>query len=163
MSTTKRIEDQIQVLADPVALELGFEIVQVQYHREAGGAICRVLIDKPGGVTVEDCKVMSREIGDILDVEDPIPSKYRLEVSSPGLDRPLVKESDFERFAGHRISLKAAQAVDGRKKFTGILKRLAGQRVMMEVDGTEVEIALSNIKKANLVPELDGFPAKSGV
>lgn len=163
MSTTTRIEDQVLTLADPVASELGLEIVLVQFLREAGGTICRILIDKPGGITVEDCRNMSRELADILDVEDPIPSKYRLEVSSPGLDRPLVKESDYEKYAGLKITLRAEQAIEGRRKFTGVLKRLDGQKVMMEVEGSEVEIPLSNIKKANLVPELDGFPAKSDV
>jgi len=141
---TGRIAEQIERLAGPVALDLGLELVQVQYRRD-------------GGVKVEDCKRLSRELGDVLDVEDPIPTPYRLEVSSPGLDRPLVKPEDFQRFAGQRIVLQTEAPISGRKKFTGELVGLRDGVVLIEVDGTRYEIEQAGIATANLVPDIGGL------
>lgn len=154
---TGRIAEQIERLAGPVALDLGLELVQVQYRREAGGWVLRLLIDRDGGVKVEDCKRLSRELGDVLDVEDPIPTPYRLEVSSPGLDRPLVKPEDFQRFAGQRIVLQTEAPISGRKKFTGELVGLRDGVVLIEVDGTRYEIEQAGIATANLVPDIGGL------
>ena len=106
MPDNRRIAAEVERLAAPVAAFLGLDIVQVTYRRESHGWVLRLLIERAGeegGVQVGDCQRLSRELGDVLDVEDPVPTQYRLEVSSPGLDRPLVKPVDFERFSGWRV------------------------------------------------------------
>jgi ribosome maturation factor RimP len=115
----------------------------------------RLFIDAPGGITLGDCEKVSREVEGLLDVEDPIPQNYRLEVSSPGLDRPLVKPEHFERFAGQpaRVQLLAPLA-GGRRKFQGVLRGVQGADVMLETaDAGTVALALANIERARLVPE----------
>ena len=119
----------------------------------------RLFIDKPGGVTHEDCAFVSREVGTILDVEDAIPGgSYTLEVSSPGLDRKLTKAADYERFAGSRVRLSTREPVEGTRHFEGRLQGLHDGRVALEVGSKKVpahtiEIELGDIEKANLVPE----------
>jgi len=140
-------------LAEPLAESRGLEIVQVQYRRESAGFVLRVFIDRASGVTIDDCSGFSREFSDILDVEDPVPGRYSLEVSSPGLDRPLARERDFARFSGRLITLSAAEPVEGRRNFKGTLLGVADGAVRLRVDGREYAVALSNIAKANLVPE----------
>jgi ribosome maturation factor RimP len=104
-------------LVEPVAKGLGLEVVEVEYTFERGSMVLRIYIDRPGGVTVDDCADLSREFSTILDVEDPIPEHYSLEVSSPGIDRPLAKEADFIRFAGHGAKIRTKEAIDGRRNF----------------------------------------------
>jgi ribosome maturation factor RimP len=117
----------------------------------------RLFVDAAGGVTLGDCERGSREVEGLLDVEDPIPQNYRLEVSSPGLDRPLVKPAHFERFAGSVAKVQlAAPREGGRRKFQGVLRGLRDGRVMLETaDAGTVEIALGEIERARLVPEYE--------
>jgi ribosome maturation factor RimP len=147
------IERRVTELAEPLAESRGLEIVQVQYRRETGGFVLRLFLDRPGGVTIDDCSDFSREFSDVLDVEDPVPGRYSLEVSSPGLDRPLCRERDFARFAGRSITLTASEPVEGRRRFKGTLLGVEDGSVRMTVDGRSYAIALSNVAKANLVPE----------
>lgn len=153
MTRERDIEQRVLDLAEPLAATRGLEVVQVQYRREAGGFVLRLFLDRPGGVTIDDCGAFSREFSDLLDVEDPVPGRYALEVSSPGLDRPLARPKDFERFSGHAITLTAAAPVEGRRHFRGTLLGLADGAVRLRVDGREYTLALSNVTKANLVPE----------
>ncbi len=163
MTEQTSVAQAVQRLAEPVASDLGLELVHVVYQHEPEGWVLRLLIErKEGRVTVEDCRRLSRDLADLLDVEDPIPSAYRLEVSSPGLDRPLVKETDFDRFAGRKITLRTHQPMDGRKKFTGLLIGRKQGRIELEIDGTRLAFDPATIAKANLVPEIDGFPSRPG-
>jgi ribosome maturation factor RimP len=121
--------DQIRVIADRVAASRGLEIWDIQSRREAGGHVVRVFIDRPGpsaspeeSVSIEDCAEVNRELGTILDVEDPLPFAYTLEVSSPGLDRPLRHAGDYRRFAGRRAKVVVKEAVDNQKAFDGHLR-----------------------------------------
>ena len=155
----ERIAERITGLVTPVAEMLGLEIVSVVYRREAEGFVLRIFIDRPEGVTLNDCTSLSRELSAILDVEDPIPSAYRLEVSSPGLDRPLVKPGDFDRFAGREITLKTDVPQAGeRRNFRGLLVGTREQFVLIEVDGVRYEIEYAQIARANLVPEIGESP-----
>jgi ribosome maturation factor RimP len=154
----KQIEDAVFHLCQPAARSAGLEVVQVQYRRETLGWVLRVLIDRPGGVTVDDCTSFSRELSDLLDVEELISSRFHLEVSSPGLDRPLTCLSDFIRFAGNQITLRSAQPVDGRSNFKGKLLGVENDHVIIEVDGKKVSILWSGVEKANLVPVFEGSP-----
>ena len=134
----------------------GLELVDVEFKRERDARVLRVFIDKPGGVGVDDCAQVSNEVGMMLDVENPIPHSFTLEVSSPGLDRPLRKAEDFERFAGSfvRIRLKADRA--GRKKFRGRLEKLDGDVVVIfdEAEGRARTLTLGDIASARLDIEL---------
>jgi ribosome maturation factor RimP len=120
----------------------------------------RIYLDKPGGVTLDDCATVSREVGTILDVEDVIPGgQYTLEVSSPGLDRKLTKTADYERFAGSLVKLQTREAVNGSRNFQGRLQGLHDGRITLEIPAkkktpaSQVEVELKNVEKANLVPE----------
>lgn len=147
----EEIEGRIRPLAEPVAEGLGVELVAVDYTSEHGRKILRVYIDKPGGITVDDCEKLSRELGTVLDVEDPIPQSYNLEVSSPGLDRPLKTEKDFERFAGRRAKIRTRTPVDGRRNFKASIDSVgAGVVQVTDFDGKKFSIAVSEIEKAKL-------------
>lgn len=149
------LEGKLMALAQPVVDGLGMELVDVAFVTEHGRRVLRVTIDKPGGVTVDDCGDVSRELGTILDVEDPIPQRYTLEVSSPGLDRPLLSEKDFIRFTGKKARIKTREAVEGRKNFKATIEAVEGGRVKVtDFDGKVFEIPLSNIDRARLEVEI---------
>lgn len=145
------LEDKIKTLAEPVAQSLGLELVDVTYTTEHGKRILRIFIDKQGGVTLNDCSDLSRELSTVLDVEDPIPQSYVLEVSSPGLDRPLIKEQDFIRFQGKKAKIKAKAPIEGRKNFKAVIDGVEDHEVLVtDFDGKKFRIPLSNIDKAKL-------------
>ena len=137
-------------LLEPAIEALGYELVELEFPPH----LLRIYIDREGGVTVDDCEVVSRQVSAVLDVEDPISGAYTLEVSSPGLDRPLRKETDFIRFAGERAKIELSLPdKDGRRRFTGTLKGCDAGEVLIEVDGEEHRLPLADIGKARLVPE----------
>jgi ribosome maturation factor RimP len=131
------------------------ELVHIEYRREAGGRVMRLYIDKPGGVKLDDCVAISRELSDILDARADANEPYRLEVSSPGIDRPLGKLEDFQRFAGSKAKIRTSSAIGGRKNFTGILKAVVDETIEMEIDGRTVAIAHNIISQARLVAEIE--------
>jgi len=147
-------QDGFRAMLAPAIEALGFELVGTEVVRGGGQAVFRVYIDRPEGITVDDCAAVSRQVSAILDVEDPIPGQYVLEVSSPGLDRPLMRAQDFERFAGSLATVRTAQPVGGRRNFKGVLLGVNAGQVGIEVDGTRLELPLALIEKARLVPEL---------
>ncbi|MBW2450926.1 MAG: ribosome maturation factor RimP, partial [Deltaproteobacteria bacterium] len=143
--------------------DFGFELVELDFKTEGRSWLVRIFIDKPGGVTLDDCVSVSREVEAVLEVEDPIKNAYRLEVSSPGLDRPLKKPADFIRFAGKSIKVKTRELIDpdgrgyARKTFTGCLVGIDGDLVKIEQTdrkGGFISIRLSDIAQANLEIEL---------
>lgn len=145
------LEDRIRTLASPVAEGFGLELVDVSFTTEHGRRILRIFIDRPGGVTVDDCERVSRELGTVLDVEDPIPQSYTLEISSPGLDRPLKTEADFARFKGRRARIKTRQPLDGRRNFKAVIDAAAAGTVeVTDFDGRKFTIEISNIERAKL-------------
>ena len=137
------------IIRDTVEHE-GMELVDVAYHREPYGWVLRVFIDRQGGVTVDDCSFISSQLGDILDVQDVMTHRYRLEVSSPGLNRPLKTEKDFQRFIGENLRVTIHAPLDGRTKFKGTLKRVDTDMICLDVTDHEVNLHLENIKKARL-------------
>lgn len=149
------IEERIGALVAPVAVSLGLELVDVEFTSEHGRRVLRIYIDKPGGVTVDDCERVSKELGTILDVDDPIPQSYNLEVSSPGLDRPLKTEKDFTRFTGKRARIKTREPIDGRRNFKAVIESAGGGEIKVtDFDGKVFMIAISNIDKAKLEIEI---------
>jgi len=145
-------EKLLSLLEAPIQA-LGYEVVELEFHPQGRGGLLRVYIDREGGVTVDDCEKASRQVSSVLDVEDPIPGAYTLEVSSPGLERPLRKSADFTRFAGERAKVELALPLEGRRRFAGTLKGCEGEDVLIEVDGVLHRLPLGIIAKARLDPE----------
>lgn len=144
--------EEARKLAEDLCEGESIELVHMEPLTELGHAILRVYIDKEGGVNLGDCTNISRQLGDLLDVSLNIQGEYRLEVSSPGLERPLSKPQDFERFKGQQATIKTHSPMDGRSRFKGELKGLGpAETVAIIVDGETYEVALENIKKARLV------------
>lgn len=139
-------------LLEPSVEGLGYELVGVEITGAKGNLTLRVFIDTPAGIRLEDCEAVSHQISGLLDVEDPIPGAYSLEVSSPGLDRPIFKPADYDRFSGERIKLRLHELYEGRRKVTGELLGLEGDRVKVreESEGVEYTIPLQLIDKARL-------------
>jgi len=151
------IAARVRRLLEPVLERDGFELVEVEWLRVAGRWTLRLFVDRPGGVGIDECQEASRTVEPILDVEDLIEPAYDLEVSSPGLERPLRKPSDFERFAGERVEVRAFSPVPDtapgqppRKRFTGVLRGAGDGAVLVEVDGVLHRIPLDRIAKAHL-------------
>jgi ribosome maturation factor RimP len=155
------IVDQARQTAARVASSYGLEVFDVQYRREGQGMVLRVLIDRPGAaataaesVSVDDCAHVSRDLSAILDVEDVVPGAYTLEVSSPGLDRPLRRAEDYQRFAGRRAKIVMREQVDGQGFFKGRLAGLDGADVLIEGDdGRRHRVPFETITRANLEVE----------
>lgn len=122
VSRREDYESRTEELLEPIVAEAGFELVDVEYVKEAGTWYLRAYIDKPGGITVDDCEVISRRFSDILDEKDYIEDSYIFEVSSPGLGRPLKKEKDFQRSLGEDVEIRTYRPIDGQKEFEGVLK-----------------------------------------
>ena len=141
-------------LIEPGLLAKGIELVDVEFKKEGKNWVLRVFIDKQGGITLEDCQKISSLVGDLIEVEEVIEPTYTMEVSSPGLNRVLKKEKDFVRFSGKKIGVQCHAPLNGRKKFTGILKDFKSQSIHLEVDGQLQIIPINRVAKANLVIEI---------
>lgn len=147
-------ENELTCLVRSAAEPMGYELVGVEYfQRGTGGAVLRVYIDHEKGITLDDCSAVSHQLSGVLDVEDPIQGHYDLEVSSPGLDRPLFSAEHFERFRGHRARLKLAAKVDDRRKLEGLIEGVRDETLLLTMDGETREIPLAMIDSARLVPE----------
>ncbi|MFQ6671949.1 MAG: ribosome maturation factor RimP [Candidatus Tectimicrobiota bacterium] len=154
-SVAEDLIEKVTALVQPILEEEGLELVEVEFKRGAHRSFLRLFIDKPGGVTLDDCSVVSTQLGDLLDVEDPIPHRYILEVSSPGANRPLKRREDYERFLGRLVQITTRQPVGGQNPFTGRLVAFANGKVSLEVPshGT-VTLGLAEIERARLELEL---------
>ncbi len=130
---------------------LGYELVGIEFVRSRT-SILRIYIDSEDGINVDDCADVSHQVSAVMDVEDPITVPYNLEVSSPGLDRPLFTAEHYERYAGDEVTLVLRMAVQNRRKWQGIIKSVEGEMITVNVEGKDEVFALSNIQKANLVP-----------
>ena len=135
---------------EPHLVEQGFELVELEFLGQGGRGVLRLYVDRSGGVTIDDCVAVSQLLNPVLDAAEFISESYALEVSSPGIDRPLRKQEHFQRFAGEPITLKSALPVNGRKKFKGVLRGVVDGAVSVECDGQTYAIALENVQRANL-------------
>ena len=148
------VAEAVQRLAEPIAAHLGIEVVEVEFRREAGGWVLRLYIDKSGGVTLDDCSAVSRELSAALDVEDLIDHRYHLEVSSPGATRPLKTDRDFERYRGRRVRVTTHEKIGDRRTFIGrLLAHSADVIDLAEETVGHVTLPRTSVEKANL--ELD--------
>ena len=145
----------VSELIESTVEALGVQLWGVEHIQQGKFSLLRIYIESDEGIAIEDCEKVSREVAALLDVEDPIPGHYNLEISSPGLDRPLFTLEQFDRFVGEvaRVSLFAPQ--EGQRKFKGTILGTEGDRVKIEVDGSEVQLDMNNIAKARLVPDYD--------
>ena len=148
-----QVQRQVEEIAESLVVTEGMELVDLEYRREGPRWILRLFIDKEGGVTVDDCARVSRELGDLLDVKDVIPQAYVLEVSSPGLNRRLRKKEDFLRFAGHKVKLWLVSPRDGRRKIVGDLIGVEREEVIVAAPEGRCSVALTDIARANLIYE----------
>jgi ribosome maturation factor RimP len=148
--TSDRVTATIQGFAEPLLADMGMELVEIQFRREGHGWVLRLFIDKEEGVTIDDCAAVSREISAYLEVEDLINHAYHLEVSSPGLERPLRKREDFSRFAERLARIKLREPINGQRVLIGTLLGLEGETVLLEMDKETARIDLENIAKARL-------------
>lgn len=143
--------EQVGRIIERVAVREGLELVHWERVGPRNNFVLRIYIDKPGGVSHSDCEAVSKQVGTLLDVEDLIANRYILEVSSPGIERGLYKQSDYERFAGSRIKLTTSQPIDGQRNFRGKLIGIVGDNVCLDADGRgQIEVPYENVVRANV-------------
>jgi ribosome maturation factor RimP len=155
------LETRLQALLTPVVEGLGYELVLIEFQGAGRSATLRLFIDSPGGIIVADCERVSREVAALLDVEDPIPSAYQLEVSSPGLDRPLVTPAHYQRFLGEQVRVQLVAPRDNRRKWLGVLLSADDDGIELMAAEGRVTLSYSEIERARLVPDFDRELAKS--
>ena len=146
---------KLNELLQPLVEDLGYEFVGLEYNSNPKHSVLRIYIDHENGVGIEDCETVSRETAALLDVKDPIRSQYNLEVSSPGLDRPLFTTAHYRQFEGCLAQVNLFAPQDGRRKFSGPILGADETSVRIEQDGSEVTLDLSNVVKARLVPDYE--------
>ena len=140
-------------LLEPTIERLGFELSDLEAKLGGKGGVVRIFIDHPDGISVDDCEKVSRAVSALLDVEEPLPGQYSLEVSSPGLDRKLTKVDHFQRFAGKTVKVQMRFPIEGRKRFRGTLVSSNNENIVVEVDGESHSLPMATIDTARLVPE----------
>ncbi len=148
-----KVADKIEALINPVIVDMGYELVGIEYVASGKHSILRIYIDSDNGIGVDDCEAVSRQISAILDVEDPITGQYNLEVSSPGIERPLFHIGHYQRFLGHDIKLRLVRPIDGQRKFNGAIGSVseANNSIELVTELGPVMLDIELIEKANLV------------
>ncbi|BBI48052.1 MULTISPECIES: ribosome maturation factor RimP [Halomonadaceae] len=145
----------LHALIEPVVAAMGFELWGIDHLSQGKNSRLVIYIERESGVSVEDCADISRQVSAVMDVEDPIAGEYRLEVSSPGMARPLYSLDQFSRFQGHHVALKLRTAFDGRRKYQGLLVGVEGDEVLLQLDGEEYCFPIESIDSAHIVPQFD--------
>jgi ribosome maturation factor RimP len=146
------VRDRLISLIEPLLNQLGYELVELEFAPARSRGALRIFIDRPEGIGISDCERVSREVSALMDVEDPIPTAYSLEVSSPGDDRVLRTPAHFERFKGSRVLIELVAPRDGRRRYTGMLQEVSAAAVALEVDRQRVDVPFGEIAKARLAP-----------
>lgn len=152
---TQNTAGEVASLVEPILQDMAFELVDVEFLHSQGRWVLRLTIDREGGVTIDDCARVSRELGDLIEVKDLIRQRYYLEVSSPGLDRPLKKEKDLLRALGKKIKVKMKTPIQGRRNYSGSLSDFADGTLTMKVEQGEVALPWTQVQKANLIYEFN--------
>jgi ribosome maturation factor RimP len=146
------LQERLVALVEPLLARLGYELVDLEYVPARGRGTLRIFIDRPSGIGLDDCERVSREVSAELDVADPIPGGYLLEVSSPGEDRVLRTRAHFDRFVGSRVHVELAAPRTGRRRYTGVLKSVSDEGIALEVDQQEVSVPFRELGRARLAP-----------
>ncbi len=144
--------DELRALIEPTVERLGFELTDLEARLGGKGGLIRLTIDKPDGIDLEDCEKVSQAVSALLDVEDPVADNYNLEVSSPGLDRKLIKVEHFQRFEGETLKVTMRFPIAGRRRFRGVLLSSNDENIVVEVDGEPHSLPLASLDTARLVP-----------
>jgi ribosome maturation factor RimP len=147
--------DELAKLLEPAIERLGYELADLEVRLGGKGGLVRVFIDKPEGIDLDDCETVSRAVSALLDVEDPVPGNYNLEVSSPGLDRKLTKVEHFQRFEGETVKVQMRFPIEGRRRFRGTLVSSDDENIVVDVDGESHSLPLKTIDTARLVPAVE--------
>ena len=145
--------DELQNLLEPAIGRLGYELTDLEVRLSGQGGLLRLTIDKPDGIDLDDCEKVSHAVSALLDVEDPVPGNYNLEVSSPGMDRKLTKVEHFQRFEGETLKVSMRFPIEGRRRFRGKLMSSNDENIVVEVDGESHSLPLAMIDTARLVPD----------
>lgn len=151
-----KTEEVVKKMCEPVTDSLSLELVDVEYVKEGGEWFLRIYIDKPEGIDHDDCQAVSHRLGELLDREDPLPHSYILEVSSPGIERPLKKPADYIRFRGRKVRAVTFKPVDGQKEFTGELVGLEDNKVVINISGKQVALPQEYVAKVRLEADIWG-------
>ena len=149
-ASERKVVGLVRSMVEPLCASEGLELVHVEFQRESSGRILRLYIDKPDGINLDDCASVSRQMGDLLDVNLEDIGPYSLEVTSPGPERPLAKQEDFDKFKGSRAKIKTSRSLNGQKNFTGVLKGISGEQVNLQIGEQTVAIPYQDISKARL-------------
>lgn len=147
------IKSDIQELLEPVVTESGYQLWGCEYLSQGKHSLLRIYIDKEGGIGITDCEIVSRQISAILDVEDPIQGNYSLEVSSPGIPRPLFYKEHYQQYVGHSVQLKLYKPINGSRKLVAIIQSVNETAVILKTESEDIEVQFSQIVKANLTGE----------
>jgi ribosome maturation factor RimP len=154
----KKLVSELWEIIEPVLEPDNIELVELEIKFDSGKRVLRLYIDSDRGITLDDCEYVSRQVSALLDLKDPIEQAYTLEVSSPGINRVLRRQKDFDKYAGSPVRIKTREKVDGRRNFIGTLKGTANNEVILDVEGMKVELHIENIEKARLdLPESELF------
>jgi len=145
--------DTLVALLQPVVEDLGYGLWELEYAVGRGRAVLRLYIDAPAGITVDDCERVSRAVSERLDADDPLPGQYTLEVSSPGIERPLRTAAHFEPYQGETVFVEMAQPLEGRRRFKGPLVAAAAETIEVEVEGRRFALPIAGIRRAHLAPD----------
>jgi len=140
-------------LFEPVVNGMGYDLIEIEHFPNPKHGVLRLYIDKEEGITIDDCSDVSRQISALIDVEDPVRGQFNLEVSSPGMDRPLRRVKDFQRFTGSKVKLKTVMPLDGQRNFSGRLLEADEESLTIETDTEEITLPMSALEKARIVPE----------
>ena len=149
-----RQHNELIELLEPVVTALGYEMLGIEYFKQKDGSMLRLYIDNDVGITIDDCTRVNHQVIGVLDVHDPIKDKYLLEISSPGLDRPLFTLEQFQRFLGEKVKMKLREKIEQRRKVTGVIKAVEETAVIVSADGIDYLIPVGVIDSAHLVPEI---------
>ena len=149
------LEQRLTEILDAPVVALGYELWGIEFIRAGKHSTLRVYIDHANGISVDDCAAVSHQVSALLDVEDPITTEYYLEVSSPGMDRPLLKPEHFARYIGQVATVTLRMAVNNRRKYKGTIKQVDGEMITLTIDGRDEILAFANIQQANLIPNFD--------
>ena len=147
--------DELAKLLEPTVERLGYELADLEVRLGSKGGMVRIFIDKPDGIDLDDCEKVSLAVSALLDVEDPVPGNYNLEVSSPGLDRKLTKVEHFQRFEGETVKVQMRFPIEGRRRFRGTLVSSDDENIVVDVDGESHSLPLKTIDTARLVPDVE--------
>ena len=149
----RRDQTHLWELIEPVVKGMGYDLIEIEHFPNPKHGVLRLYIDKEGGVNVDDCSTVSRQVSALIDVEDPVSGQFNLEISSPGADRPLRRLVDFQRFIGSLVKLKTVMPLEGQRNFKGRLLEASEETLVIETDDEEISLPMSTIDKARIVPE----------